>query len=189
MGREALLQSLRAKAEEDRAALWRDARAAADALRVELARRADEERQVRAAALAALRRALEDEAEVAASRRSREREAAVAVALGERCRQLAVEELGRVRAERGDETFLLLAAELPGLDWQRVAVNPADEALAKSRFPRASVTCDPSIHGGLNVTARDDRIHVSNTLDTRLATAWPDLLPRLLADLRKTTGP
>lgn len=189
MGREALLQSLRAKAEEDRAALWRDARAAADAFRAELARRADEERQVRAAALAALRRALDEEAEVEATRRSREREAAVSVALGERCRRLAVEALARLRDERGDATFLLLAAELPGLDWRRVAVNPADEALAKSRFPGASVTCDPSIHGGVDVATIDGRIRVSNTLDTRLATAWPDLLPQLLAELRKGTEP
>lgn len=189
MGREALLQSLRAKAEEDRAALWRDARRAADELRAELAQRADQEREARAAALATLRRAIDDEAEATATRRRRERDAAVAVALVEHCRQLAVEELARLRDELGDEAFLRLAAELPALDWQHVAVNPADEALARSRFPQARVSCDPSIHGGLDVATRDDRIRVSNTLDTRLATAWPDLLPRLLADLRHGTGP
>jgi len=188
MGREALLESLRARAAEDRAALWRDAHAAADGYRAELAAVAAQERAKHAAALEALRRQLADETSAAVARRGRELGAKVAVTLGERCRRIAIEELPRLHDERGDELFTRLAAELPQLDWQRVEINPVDVERARARFPQAHITGNGAIHGGMDVEARDGRIRICNSLDTRLAMAWPDLLPKLLADLRPETG-
>jgi vacuolar-type H+-ATPase subunit E/Vma4 len=183
MGREALLESLRGKAAADREAVWREARAAADAYRAELARVAEAERAKYAQAAAALTRRMERETTAEARRRAREARAEAALGLAERCRRLAAAELPRLRQELGGVLFSALAAELPAFDWQRVQVNPADADLARSSFPAAQVVCDAAISGGMTVDAAEGRIQVSNTLDTRLAMAWPDILPGLIGTL------
>ncbi len=183
MGREALLESLRAKAAEDREAVWADARASAERHRAELARLADAERESASQAAAALEQALASEAVVDARRVARERRARAALALAERCRHLAVAELPRLREEGGPPLFAALAQELPGLAWDRVSVNPADADLAHTTFPHAEIASDPAIPGGMVLEGDAGRVRISNTLDTRLATAWPDILPRLVGGL------
>ena len=42
---------------------------------------------------------------------------------------------------------------------------------------------DPAITGGLKVMGGDGRLTVSNTLETRLERAWPDLLPAMVEEL------
>jgi vacuolar-type H+-ATPase subunit E/Vma4 len=183
MGREALLESLRGKAAADREAVWRDARAAADAYRAELARVAEAERAKYAQAAASLTRRMESETVTESRRRAREARAKAALALAERCRRLAAAELPRLREEFGDALFPALAAELPAFEWQRVQVNPADVDRAHSSFPAAQVAGDAAISGGMTVDAAEGRIQVSNTLETRLAMAWPDILPALIGTL------
>jgi V/A-type H+/Na+-transporting ATPase subunit E len=184
MGRAALIESLRSKVTEDAAALWSDARARAEAYRVELAQALEQQRMREAAAAAALARKLQDDAFVAARHRAREIEARTALSLADRLYRLAVAELPSLRDRGGPELFQALARELPPRDWQRVRVNPGDREAARARFPAAEVECDPAICGGLEVESEAGRIRVSNTLETRLESAWPDLLPSLINDLR-----
>lgn len=183
MGRAALIESLRSRAAEDVAALWSDVRARAEAYRVELAHALEQQRLREAEAAAVLARKLQDEATAAARHRAREIRAQAALVLAERLHRLAVVELPQLRAARGPELFQGLADELPQRDWQRVRVNPCDREAACARFPAAEVVCDPAICGGLQVETDAGRIRVSNTLETRLESAWPDLLPTLANEL------
>jgi len=183
MGRKALLESLRSKAGEDAAGLWRDARAGAEARRLELAQALEQERGRQAQAAAALAQGLEDEALAEAQHRARGLRTRAALALADRCRRLAMEELPRLRGEGGAALFRALAQELPVRAWRRVRVNPADRDLAGEVFPGAEVECEESVAGGMEVEAEDGRIRISNTLETRLATAWPDVLPGLIGAL------
>lgn len=183
MGRAALIESLRSKATEDAAALWSDARARAEAYRRELGQALEQQRMREAEAAAALARKLQDDATVEARHRAREIRAQTALVLADRLFRLAVAELPKLRDASGPELFQALARELPQRDWQRVRVNPADREAARARFPAAEVVCDPVICGGLEVEADAGRIRVSNTLATRLESAWPDLLPNLVNDL------
>lgn len=183
MGREALIESLRSRATEDVAALWRDVRAQAEEYRVELAHTLEQQRLREAQAAAALARRLQDDASAEARHRAREIRAQAALVLADRLYRLAITQLPTLRDASGPELFQSLARELPQRDWQRVRVNPADREPASARFPSAEVACDPAISGGLDVEADEGRIRVSNTLETRLETAWPDLLPRLINDL------
>jgi vacuolar-type H+-ATPase subunit E/Vma4 len=183
MGREALLESLRARAAEDREAVWAEARASAERHRVELARVGEAERVSASQAAAALEQVLASEAEIDARRLARERRARAALALAERCRQLAIAELPRLRESGGPALFTALAQEAPTLAWERVSVNPADADLARKIFPHAEVASDPKISGGMALEVDGGRIRIGNTLDTRLATAWPDILPQLVGGL------
>lgn len=180
MGREALIEALRAKADVDRAALWSDVRAQAEARRAELERAAAEARARGREALALLQRRLEEASLAELSRRRRALRTQAALRLAEHCRELALAELPRLRDGR---LFDRLAGELPALEWRRIEVNPADADAARARYPGAAVTENPAISGGLNAATADDRICLENSLETRLAAAWPDLVPALLARL------
>jgi len=183
MGREALIESLRNRATEDVEALWRDVRAQAEAYRLELAHALERQRVREAQAAAALERQLQDDATAEARHRAREIRTQAVLVLADRLYRLAIMQLPTMRVANGLELFQALARELPQRDWQRVRVNPADREAASERFPSAEVVCDPAICGGLHVEADGGRIRVSNTLETRLETAWPDVLPRLINDL------
>lgn len=183
MGREALIKSLRSRAAEDVDALWRDVRARADGHRLELAQALEQQRSRDAQAAAALARRLEDAATLEARQRAREIRAQAALGLADRLYRLAVAELSAQHDSGGSDLFRALARELPARDWQRVRTNPADRELAHEQFPHAEVVCDANIRGGLEAEADGARIRVSNTLETRLATAWPDVLPDLIRDL------
>jgi len=183
MGRKALIESLRSRAAEDVEALWRDVRAQAEAYRLELAHTLEQQRLQEAQAAAALARQLQDDASAEARHRAREIRAQAALVLADRLYRLAITQLPTLRDASCPELFQALARELPQRDWQRVRVNPGDREAACVSFPAAEVVCDPAICGGLDVEADEGRIRVSNTLETRLETAWPDLLPRLINEL------
>lgn len=183
MGREALLESLRTTALEDREAVWRDARAAADKYRGELAREAEAERARLAQSAAEASRRLVQDALGEARRRGREQRAGAARDLVGRCRGLAGEELPHLRLQGGTALFRALVDELPPLRWTRVQVNPADLEPARQCFPQCEVVAEDGISGGLAVEAEDGRIRIDNTLDTRLAVAWPELIPILVGRL------
>lgn len=183
MGRAALIESLRSRATEDVAALWSEAKAQAEAYRVELAQVLEQQRMREAEAAVALARKLQDDATVEARHRAREIRAKTALVLADRLHRLAAAELPKLRDASSPELFQSLVRELPQRDWQRIRVNPGDREVACARFPTAEVVCDPAICGGLEVEADAGRIRVSNTLETRLESAWPDLLPSLINDL------
>lgn len=188
MSRVALIEDLRRKAAEDSEALWRDAKAEAEKYRLEAAREIEDRRSGDSARRAATARRLEEAAASLAQREAREILAKAATALADRLRALARAELERIRQQGADDLFEALASELPDRQWQRVHVNPADQQRARARFPRADVVCDAGIAGGMAVEAEDGRIRVSNTLEARLETAWPDILPGLVEGILAETA-
>lgn len=183
MARTALIESLRSHASRDVQAVWDAARAEARRRQDELDAALAQERRRLDDALAAEARRIETQAQVEAAYKAREASAGVAVALAGRLLALARAELPGLAAAPREALFEALALELPPCRWQCVRVNPADAGLAARRFPGATVETDPAISGGMEVACDEGRVAVSNSLETRLAIAWPDLLPGLLADL------
>ena len=183
MARSALIESLRSHASRDAQAVWDAARAEARRRQDELDEALAQERRLLDEALAAETRRIDTQARVEAAHKARAASAGVAVALGERLLALARAELPGLAAGSRAELFDALARELPPCRWQSVRVNPADADLAARRFPGAAVETDPAISGGMEVACDEGRVAVSNSLETRLAIEWPDLLPGLLADL------
>jgi len=183
MARPALIESLRSQATRDAQVVWESARAEAERRRAELATALEQERLRLDGEVSAEVARLEALGVAEAERKARETSAGAAAALAERLLQLARSELPHLCGPERAALFDALAGELPSCRWQCVRVNPADVDLAKKRFPDATVETDPDVSGGLEVAGEDGRIAVSNTLETRLAIAWPDLLPALIADL------
>jgi V/A-type H+/Na+-transporting ATPase subunit E len=181
--REGLIEALRRKAAEDAEGLWRDARAKADALRVEAQRAVADERLAIMAETAATIRRLTIAASAAGERAARDYRVREGGALAERLHRLARAELPDLREAGADAGFAALAAELPASDWRRLRVNPADEPAARRLFPMADVECDPTIAGGLRAEGDGRCIVVDNTLEARLESAWPDLLPVLIRSI------
>jgi len=95
-------------------------------------------------------------------------------------RQLLPELTGKDR----EALWLALREELPSAEWALFTVHPADRELAMREFPTATIECDETIGGGLIATSADAVIRVDNSLSCRLLRAWPDLLPKLLAEPR-----
>jgi len=184
MARTALIESLRSQASRDAQALWDAARAEVRRQQDELDEALEQERHRLDDTLAAETRRIESQARAQAAHKAREASAGVAVALAERLLALAHAELSGLADGARGALFEALARELPPCSWQSVRVNPADAELAARRFPGAAVELDPAISGGMEVACDEGRIAVSNALETRLAIAWPDLLPGLLADLQ-----
>lgn len=181
MSRAALIESLQRQAAEDAEAVWREAKADAEKYRHELAQALEQQRAHGQQASAETARRLDEAATVEAQRRAREISMNAAIALAGRLRRLALAELPRSPIEDAEQFFVALARELPAHEWQTVRVNPSDRDRARKNFPGADVVCDNAITGGMEVEAEAGRIRVSNTLETRLATAWPDVLPGLIA--------
>jgi vacuolar-type H+-ATPase subunit E/Vma4 len=183
MSRAALIESLQRQAAEDAEAVWREAKADAEKYRHELAQALERERTQSQQASADTARRLDEAATVEAQRRAREISMNAAITLAGRLRRLALAELARSPIEDAEQFFVALARELPAHAWQTVRVNPADQDRARKTFPGADVVCDEAITGGMEVEAEAGRIRVSNTLEARLATAWPDVLPGLIAKI------
>jgi vacuolar-type H+-ATPase subunit E/Vma4 len=175
-----LIDELRRKAKEDVEALWRKTRADADAYRAERSRANEEERARAAQKLASSAADFAAAATIEAERTARTNRAAAKAAFANRLFRLAVEALPDLGSEN---LFAALAAELPSREWQRVIVNPADRDAAQRLFPHAEVVCNPAIAGGMDVEADAGRIRVSNTLESRLQAAWPEILPGLMTEI------
>jgi len=101
-----------------------------------------------------------------------------------RLRQRAEACLGQLRDCRGEGLLQRLAEELPRAQWSRVRVAPADAAFAARLFTGATIEADPAISGGLETSSADNSLSVVNSLESRLAKAWPELLPDLFAGLK-----
>ena len=183
MARSALVESLLGQADRDAQAVADAAHAAADRLRAERASALEQERLRLEREVALEVQRIEGQGANDAAHEVRALNAGAAVALAGRLLQLARDELPQLCGARREVLFAALATELPPCSWESVRVNPADAGLAAGRFPGASVAADPAISGGLEVAREAGRVAVSNTLETRLAAAWPDLLPGLIAEV------
>ncbi len=182
MGQDELLAAIRRKGEEQAAAL----RAKTEEELAGLRTAADQRK-------AALLR--EHEGRLAAARAQRHRDlvaeagrqAALIRLRGEhdlalRMKRRAAACLGELREEG---LLARLAGELPAAAWATVRVAPVDTVRAADLFPGATVEADPAITGGLVAATAEGSLTVVNTLESRLERGWPDLLPRLFADLRR----
>ena len=183
MSREVLIRDLQAKGEEQIAALWREAREQAEEFR----RRAEERLaaegdrcslEARTAGQAVRRKHL-----VAAQRRSAAVVTLAEQEVADRLRGLASEALPRLTGTDRAGLFSRLAAEVPPGDWGEARVNPADADAAAKLFPGAKIRPDASVSGGLDLTSRDGRITIDNTLEKRLERIWSRLAPELLREV------
>jgi V/A-type H+-transporting ATPase subunit E len=182
-----LIGALRKAAEERTAAIWDAARAEAERLRSEAGREtadlcgrgAEEDARAAESLLAA--------ATVEAESEARRIMLAARAALGERAYRIARELLPRFRGANYASVFGALVDELPARTWARVRVGPADRELARSRFLDAEVVPDEGVVAGLVVESDDGRIRIDNTLETRLARAWPEIVPGIVDDAMEDT--
>jgi vacuolar-type H+-ATPase subunit E/Vma4 len=177
----ALIEAVQQQTAAAIAALWVEVRAEADRARGDADRtleqqRAQHARNLREVSDRAIRAANTD-----AARRARAIRAAAKAAMADRLLALAEASLTGLRGDSCEQWFARLASELPDRKWARLAVHPDDAALARAQFPVSSVHTDVAIAGGL--IAADDELSVDNTLDRRLAAAWPELLPAVMTDV------
>lgn len=183
MGHAELLAALRRKEEEQAAALREAAARQEAALRADLAARCEELREEferrRDAACAERRHTIVAEAarEAALVRLRAEYELSV------RLRERAGACLARLY-RGGGGLLAQLAEELPAAPWATIRVAPEEILPARSLFPGAEVCGDPTITGGVEASTADRSLTVVNTLESRLEKGWPDLLPRLVTELR-----
>ena len=106
-------------------------------------------------------------------------------ALAERLRLLAQQMLPELASNDRARLWQALRAELPATAWSQLTVHPADHKQASRDFPGAEITADEALGGGLIATNPEATIRIDNSLRCRLMRAWPDLLPKLLRELRK----
>ena len=105
-------------------------------------------------------------------------------ALERRLLELAKKLINELPGKARKDLWQSLCRELPDEAWETVTAHPEDQSRAKIDFPTAEVESDESISGGLIVTAADGAILIDNTLRNRLLRAWPELLPKLMRELR-----
>ncbi|MBI1919932.1 MAG: hypothetical protein HYS23_02515 [Geobacter sp.] len=189
MGYEKLIETLRKEGAEKVAAIRQEVEAQGEdfkretaeksaALREEFAHRGEEEHA-----------AIQRESLAEALRETRQQRLAAEHELAGRLLELARQALPDLRAEHPGELFATLVKELPQGQWEVVKINPADRKAAKRFFADAKIKTDKAIAGGFEATTDDKRFRVVNTLEKRLERAWPELLPRILADIRREKAP
>lgn len=106
-------------------------------------------------------------------------------ALAERLLILAHQMLPVLASADRTTLWETLRKELPEANWTACKVHPADQELAGRVFPAAKIESDEALGGGLIATNADGMIRIDNSLSCRLMRVWPDLLPKLLGELRK----
>ena len=182
MGYRELIEAITREGEEKIAELRREAGAEGERIRTSAAAGIEVVGEEASRRLAAATAEAMGEAEVRGVEEGRRIRIEAEQALAERLYRLARCSLGRLRVDP-DRLFTLLAAELPAADWERVAVNPADRAVAGRTFPGAAIVDEPAITGGCEAEAEGGRIRIVNTLEKRLERGWPELLPEIVRSL------
>ena len=180
MGREELLQNLRAKGEARSLEIWRQAEAEAARLQREGSLAIEQQREETSAGF---ERSVAEQTRpilLQAEREARSIRSAARRELAETLYHVACEEVGQLRGKMYPELFAALVAELPPLAWRRVLVAPQDRDLARSHFPEAEVDTDRQLAGGLKAVDQSGRLLVDNSLEKRLERAWPKILPDLV---------
>lgn len=189
MGEAELKAALQQQVAGQIAAAWEQAEAEVAQRRKKLAAEIERLRQDRAGAsreeATELRSACLDQAQ----RQAAAARLAAEAAMGERLLALAVQILPELYRRHQPECWQRLGRELPPGEWQWVQVIPADQERARETWPEARIETAPEILGGMVAEQDDGLIRVDNSLGQRLARAWPILLPRLMADLRKKMAP
>lgn len=180
-----LIAALREAADSKVATIWKTVRARAASCQGDAEQATEKERATAEEERAAYARDLEEQATARAESEARRVRMDASTALAERVYRLAGGAIRRFRDEDYDAMFDALAREIPSEKWARVRVNPADEPRARGRFPGLDVVSDATVTGGMEVETADGRIRVSNTLETRLERAWPEILSGLVSDVLK----
>lgn len=189
MGRRELLDALQREGRETMAAIA--ARSKADEERLlagfderqaELRREYEQQRELQCSEL---RRSIISRAERAAALIRLRAEHQLSLRLHEQARSGVLQ----MHVDDPEALFRGLLAELPPESWRSVRVNPGSASLAADCFPAAEIIKDPLLSRGFIAIAADGGLAVDNTLSTRLERLWPELLPALLAELRRGSTP
>lgn len=183
MGCEELIESLRKEGEEKTREIWKEAEAEAGKMRAAVSLRLETLQQDNAAgrttAEGSRKVLLEAETRARLIRLTSENN------LSARLYSLAAASIGLLREKSSEDIFNRLVHELPSAKWQRVRVNPDDSGLAEKAFAGAEVVADKDITGGMEAETEEGNVRVVNTLEKRLERLWPQMLPDLLADIRR----
>ncbi len=183
MGHEELIAALRRKGEEKTAALHRQHDEEIRRLRQGLEDRKLEARQRCRQTIDALALEIREEVVGEARRQARQVVTEARSAIVGRLYEIAEEMLVSLRNGDYERLFAELVAELPDEGWQEVRVHPADHDLVQRYVPAGRPVLEPSIAGGLIAVGRDGMFLCDNSLNKRLARAWPRLRAKLLAEL------
>ncbi len=178
-----MIDDLRARGEQQIAAMRHQARKEIDGLRTEAAHRlaeaeihcrltADQSQETvrRKMAVTAQR-----QASAIATRAEQE--------LNRRLYALAKALLNGLPGTKRAELFTRLAEEITAGDWQTITVHPEDTPAASRLFPQAEIVTDGGITGGLVTSRADGGITVINTLEKRLERLWPGLVPEIIREV------
>lgn len=176
----ALVEDVQRKTAEAVTAIWAEARDQSAHARSDSARTIEQQRAAAAVDLDTASAAERRKSTADAETQSRRIVAAARVALASRLEAVAHAQLTHLRSAY-PTCFESLAQELPARQWTRVIVNPADRDVAVRLFPTAEIVADPALVGG--VIAEADGLRVTNTWTSRLAAAWPELLPGVMNDV------
>ena len=183
MGYKELIRALHDEGEEKIRAIREETEEEAGKIREDAVRKMREMREAYERTLAGMLNEQTKDILLDAERDARTALLASEKALSERLYTLSVQTLPTLRGGTYAGTFDALARELPDRGWQRIRVAPEDREAAQMRFPAGEIVPDPSITGGLDVTDRDGKVRVINTLDMRLARAWEETLPELIREV------
>jgi hypothetical protein len=176
----ALIEAVHRQTADAVAAVWAEAKAAAERSRADAEcalaeRRVELDQQLHSTAASAWRAAEAD-----GERRSRAIRAAARSALADRLFTLA-RQIAATRGSAAADSMAALARELPARTWTRVSVNAADVAAASALFGRCDIAADAAIATGIIVEGAG--LRVSNTFDSRLRAAWPEMQPAVMKDV------
>ena len=184
MGEAELKKALQREGEAQVRDFWQQAEAAVEARRKEIEAELTQLHAETDCQLQAETTALRNSLLLAAHIRILEGRLHTEAALEERLLILAHEILPELASDDRSRLWKALCDELPAADWAILKVHPADQKLAGRDFPMAEIECDEALGGGVVVTNADGMIRIDNSLACRLMRAWPDLMPKLLTELR-----
>lgn len=185
MGYRELIASLRIEGEEKMKTIRDNARAEAEELQANAAKKIEQLRKEYKVKEADIGKAQEDDVLSKARNKARIIRLEADTSLSDRLLRLALPCLPELRNERYEAVFALLKKELPETSWDEVIVNPEDVPMARTFFPDADITSDDGIAGGLEVFRESRKQHVINTFEKRLERAWEEILPLMVIDAHK----
>jgi V/A-type H+/Na+-transporting ATPase subunit E len=181
MGCRELIESLKKTADFKMSEIENNANAEAEKVRSEYSARIEASRSETKKNAAARRIKILDDMAGEATLKARGERLSAERKLSDRLFEIAKMRLSRL-SDSADNSFGILAAELPGLVWGRIRVNPRDEQHAKSLFANAEIQTDAGISGGLEAITVDGRITIVNTFEKRLERSWEEILPELMKE-------
>lgn len=183
MGHSALIDDLRARGEQQIAAMRQQAREEIDELRAEAEHRLTEAETHCQLTTDQSRETVRRKMAVTAQRRASAIATRAEQELNSRLYALAKTLLNGLPGTKRTEIFTRLAKEITAGEWQTIIVHPQDTSVALQLFPQAEITTDAGITGGLVASRSDGGITVINTLEKRLERVWPGLVPEIIREV------